>query len=186
MLAASKHPAWVSHKWAEIFQKSWAFKLWKLGFNFIVLIWLFSLWGGFPPPPFFFSCPKKGKAFETLAFNLSNLGNIFYVKRGDKLLWTHLRIYSTLTVCWLTHSICLEIQGLVQIFFMEQVSHSCLEWPNSVQGGYKLCLCLRISGFMTADAFNPFACPFCANTWIVWFTSSAVHKKLISELEVLF
>lgn len=48
-----------------------------------------------------------------------------------------------------------------------------------------LYLWIRISGFLAAGAFNLFACHFCANTWIIWFTSSAVHKKWISEPEVL-
>lgn len=38
---------------------------------------------------------------------------------------------------------------------------------------------------MTAGAFNLFAHPVCADTGIIWFTSSTVHEKWISELEVL-
>lgn len=70
---------------------------------FSISFWVGSV--GFCSVAFFL----QREAFETLTFNLSNSWTIFCVKRGDKLLWTHLRIYSTLTVHHLTHSICLEI-----------------------------------------------------------------------------
>lgn len=81
---------------------------------------------------FFF---KNWKVFETLAFNLSNFWTISYVKKGDKLLWARLRFCSTLTAHRLTHSICLEIQGLVQSFLTEPESRSCLEWVSRVCRG---------------------------------------------------
>ena len=135
---------------------------------------------------FFPLVSKKGKAFETLAFNLSNFWTIFHVKSGDinyyGLIWGFTALQ--LLAGWPT-AFALKYRGWCRAFSWSRCHVPVWSEKTACAAGGILCLCVvGISGFMTADAFNPLARLLCANIWIIWFTSSAVHKW-ISELEVL-